>query len=101
MFVILYTPNLCNIDYKQATGLADLIIAISDPGAFGTFEHPVVESSFRLYDWGNSFYGLLHDWTPDTSELYVDVSFLSIFSSNRSMDNNIGSGLSFSFLIHQ
>ncbi|KAF7969114.1 hypothetical protein HWV62_28274 [Athelia sp. TMB] len=60
------------IKQLKATGLADLIIAISDPGAFGTFEHPVVEGSFRLYDWGNSFYGLLHDWTPDTSKPDVD-----------------------------
>ncbi|KAF7971548.1 hypothetical protein HWV62_20868 [Athelia sp. TMB] len=62
------------IKQLKATGLADLIIAISDPGAFGTFEHPVVEGSFRLYDWGNSFYSLLHDWTPDTSQLDIDVS---------------------------
>lgn len=58
----------------QATGLADLILRISHPGAFGEFELPVVEGSFRLYNWRDALHSLLYLWTPPSIPRSTEVN---------------------------
>ncbi|KAF7970281.1 hypothetical protein HWV62_24476 [Athelia sp. TMB] len=68
-------PKTYRQDYwvKQVkvTGFAKLVCKISQPGAFNELLSPMAEASFRLYDWRNSLYTILHSWTPLGIELKV------------------------------
>lgn len=83
----------------QSTGLAKIIGRITEPGAFGVFTHPVVEASFRLYQWRDSLELILLDWTPLNFELAQDVGFLFNFADIFS--DIFFSGQNMSLLLHQ
>lgn len=63
---------------------------------FGVFKHPVVEASFRLYHWRDSFDLILLDWTPLDVQLAQDVSY--VFNFTNSVPDDIFSGQNLNFL---
>lgn len=62
------------------------------------FKHPVVEASFRLYHWRDSFDLILLDWTPLDVRMAEDVSHA--FNSVHSVPYDFFSGQNLSVLYH-